>query len=72
MFCLDISDRAIITINNLVYCWIIHGISKSESVYLLGNYVLDDHGYIYKMHIQKISIKGRVYSYCVDNLVEAK
>ena len=42
----DISDIAITTIKNDDYCCIIHNISKSEAINLLGNSVLKNGGYI--------------------------
>ena len=46
MLCLNISDIAIITIKNVDYLCIIHNISKSEEINLLGNSVLKDRGYL--------------------------
>ena len=46
MMCLNISDIAIITSENLDYCDIMYGISKSEAINLLRNSVLEDRGYI--------------------------
>ena len=46
MECVNISDIALITVKGADYCCIIHGISKSESINLLENLVLDDRGYI--------------------------
>ena len=34
IFCLNISDIAIIAIKNVVYCHIIHCVSKSEAIHL--------------------------------------
>ena len=45
MFCLNISDIAIITVKNVDYHCIIHKISKSEGIRLLENSVLKDRGY---------------------------
>ena len=42
----NISDFAIITVKGPDYCCIIYGISKSETINRLGNFVLDDLGYI--------------------------
>ena len=41
-------DIAIVTVQNVDYCCIIHNISKSETINLLKNSVLEDNGYIYK------------------------
>ena len=46
MLSVNVSDIAIITIKNVVYRCIIHGISKSEAINLLGNSVLENCGYI--------------------------
>ena len=46
IFCLNISDIAIITIKNVEHCYIIHNISKSEVNNLWKNSVLDDRGYM--------------------------
>ena len=42
IFCLNISDIAIIVIRNVDYYCIIHNISKSEAIDLLENSVLVD------------------------------
>ena len=44
--CRNLGDIAIITVESVVYCCIIHEISKYEAILLLENYVLDDCGYI--------------------------
>ena len=72
ILCLNLSDIAIITVKNVYYCCIIHDINKSEAINLLENSMLEDHGYIEKLHIQEINIKNRVYNYQFDNLVKAK
>ena len=41
MLSVNISDIAIITIKNIVYCCIIHNISKSEAINLLKSPVLE-------------------------------
>ena len=41
LLCLSISDIAIITIENIDYCDIIHNISKSEAINLLESDVLE-------------------------------
>ena len=46
IFCLNISNIAIITINNVGYCCIIYGISKSEAIHLLKNSKLGDRRHI--------------------------
>ena len=46
MQCVNISDIAIITVKGAAYCFIIHGISKSDAINLLENSILDDRGYI--------------------------
>ena len=46
MQCLDISNIAIFTVNNVDYCCIIYNINKSEAINLLENSVLQDRGYI--------------------------
>ena len=40
----NLSNIAIIALKD--YCCIIHDISQSEAIHLLGNFVLDDRGYI--------------------------
>ena len=42
----NISNIAIVTINNVGYCCIIHNIRKSEASKLLENFVLKDCGYL--------------------------
>ena len=44
MLCLNLSEVAIITAKVVDYCYIIHGISKSETFNLLETSVLDDRG----------------------------
>ena len=44
MLCVNISDIAIITIENVDYHCIIHNITKSEAVNLLENSVLENCG----------------------------
>ena len=46
MLCLNISDIAIITVKNVNYSCILYNINKSESIHILENFVLEDHGYI--------------------------
>ena len=46
MLCVNISDTAIITIKNVVYHCIIHSISKSETIHLLENSLLEDREYL--------------------------
>ena len=65
MLCLNISDIAIITFKGVHYCCIIHDISQSAAIYLLGNSVLDDRGYISNTY-QKINIKNQVNYHCED------
>ena len=44
MFCLNISDNAIITVKGVDYRCTIHAIIKSDAVHFLENFVLDDLG----------------------------
>ena len=46
MISVNISDIAIITVKNVNYCCIIHNLSKSETINLLKNSVLENRGYI--------------------------
>ena len=46
MLCPNLSDIAIITVAGVDFCFIIHGISKSETIHLLENSVLENCGYI--------------------------
>ena len=46
MLSVNISYIAIITVNNIDYRCIIHNISKSESINLSKNSVLENHGYL--------------------------
>ena len=52
MLCLSISNIATIAVKNVDYCRIFYDINKSETINLLENSVLDDRGYIYKLHIK--------------------
>ena len=46
MLCPNLSDIAIITVTGVNFCFIIHGIIKSEAIHLLENSVLENCGYI--------------------------
>ena len=46
MLCLNISNIAFITVENIDYRCIIHNINKSEAINLLKSSVLEDRGYI--------------------------
>ena len=46
MFCLNLSDIAIIAVKNVDCHCIIHNIRKYDAIHLLKNYVLDDREYI--------------------------
>ena len=46
MFCPNINDIAIITVKNVDYRCIIHGISKCETINLLENSVLEHRAYM--------------------------
>ena len=46
MLCLNITNFAIITVKDVDYCCIIHGINRSEANNLLENSVLDDRWHI--------------------------
>ena len=52
MFCLNVSDIAIITVKSVDYRCIIHDISKSKAILLLENSVLEDRD-IYKNGYQR-------------------
>ena len=66
MLCLSCSDIAIITVKGVGYCCIIHDISKSEAIHLLQNSVLDDCGYIYKIHVKEINIENSLQLFMSD------
>ena len=66
-----VSDIVIITVKGVDYHCIIHSISKSESIYLIENSVLNDRGCIQNA-CQRINIKNRVYNYYFGNLVKTK
>ena len=44
--CINISDIAIITVNNVDYLCIIYDTNKSEEMNLLESFLLEDRGYI--------------------------
>ena len=69
MLCLNMNDIAIFIFKVVGYSWIIHGIIKSEAIPLLENSVLDDHGYIYIVHTQKVNIKSQIHNH-YENLNE--
>ena len=46
MLCLNISEIAIITVENVDYRCIMYNINKSEAIYLLENHVLENRGYL--------------------------
>ena len=45
MFCLNISDVAIITVKDVDYCYIIHEIKNPEAIHLLERSACEDLGY---------------------------
>ena len=60
------------TVKMVDYCCIIHDISKSEGIHLLDNSILNDCGYIYKIHIQECNFKSRVYNNYFDISAKVK
>ena len=72
MLCPSLRDIATIIVKGVDYRCVIHGISKSQAVPLLENYILDDCGTYKQMHIQETNIKNRVYTYYFDNSVKVK
>ena len=46
MLCVNMSDIAIITVNNVGYRCIVHNFSKSEEINLLKSSVLENRGFI--------------------------
>ena len=46
MFCLNISDIAIITVKSIDYHCIMYNLNKSEAIHLLENSVFKDRGYL--------------------------
>ena len=46
MQCINISNITFITVKNVDYCRIMYNISKSETINLLENSMLEDSGYI--------------------------
>ena len=57
----NVSDIVIITIKNVHYRCIIHNISKSETINLLENSVLENCGYIYKNIVLNFSLLKTVF-----------
>ena len=49
--CENVSNIAIITVKGGGYHCVIHGISKSDAINLLENYVLDGCGYMWNIYI---------------------
>ena len=72
MLYFNISDVIFITVKNVDYHCIIHDISKSEAIYLLKNFVLENRDYIKKIQIKEINIRNRVYNYYLYSLIKAK
>ena len=72
MLYFNISDVIFITVKNVDYHCIIHDISKSEAIYLLKNFVLENRDYIKKIQIKEINIRNRVYNYYLYGLIKAK
>ena len=68
MLCLNVSDITIIAVKGIDHCCFIHDISKYDAIHLLENHVLDDRGYIYKMHFTDINVKNRDYNYYFDTV----
>ena len=52
-FSLNLSDIAIITVKEVDYYCIFRNINKSVAINLLENYLLENHGYIYKKTYQR-------------------
>ena len=46
IFYLNISNIAIITVENVVYCCITHDLRKSKAICLIDNSMFEDRGYI--------------------------
>ena len=63
MLSVDISDITIITVKNLCYCCIIHGISKSEAIKLLKILFLKIVGYL------EFSVFSRHFFYFLYKMV---
>ena len=71
ILCLNIRDINILTAKNVDYPCIILDLNKSQAINSLKKFVLEDRGYIQKMHIQEINIKNHVYNYHFENLSKA-
>ena len=64
MVSININNIAIITVNNVGYCCIIHNISKSKAMNLLKSSVLRDRGYIHiKYCLRFQSIQSRFFCF---------
>ena len=71
LLCLNINNVAIITVKSVDYCFIIHGISKSEAIHLLKKSIIDDPGCQRKCMSKKSMLKI-VHNYYFKNLIKAK
>ena len=64
MVSININNIAIITVNNVGYCCIIHSISKSKTINLLKSSVLKDCEYIHiKYCLRFQSIQSRFFCF---------
>ena len=61
MFCLNIRNISIITVNGVGYCCIIDNISQSDAVHLVVNSVMIV--VIYIIYAKETNIKYRVHNY---------
>ena len=61
MLSVNISDIAIITIENVDYQCIIHNISKCEAIILLKHFLLEHCGYIWKNFVWNFSLFKTVF-----------
>ena len=59
------SDTAIFTVKNFDYCCALHNLSKSDSINLLRNYVLEHHRYIKKYCPKFQSTQGNSFYFFV-------
>ena len=69
MLFLNISNIAIMAVKRLDYLCVIHDIRKSETIHLLENYLLEDHGYILKIQSTIIHV---IFWFGVIDLNNAK
>ena len=62
MISLDSNNTAIILVKCVTYCCIIYGVSKSDTIYLVGTSQLEDRRFTYKYISKRSILKIRLFN----------